>query len=339
MPALSLSSSTKAKLDAILEKAALELPGCFFTVVSAKSVLYSNRTGRFDVLKPAGPGNEVDESTVLCFFSTTKLLTSVAILQLIDRGLLTLDTPEITIATLLNQSSGFGAEFGPKVSAWKKQAENLFEPLGITDTTFYPHRTPEFKERVMPLRFWDEEKSEFQLLTNQFDGLKLPRETEDIEYPVAGGGIYTSPSSYASILQSLLRDYTSPSSNFTPTLGLSPSSLASLFKGTLSNSALPGLASVMGRMSPQSKEWKSGDSDWTTGLCLWNKRKTGEDGKEWGHLEGFCGWGGAGNTMMGIDPKAGIALVWSSNFLPPNETRAKKVTLEMEMVLYEGLGL
>ena len=24
--------------------------------------------------------------------------------------------------TLLNQSSGFGAEFGPKVSAWKKQA-------------------------------------------------------------------------------------------------------------------------------------------------------------------------------------------------------------------------
>ena len=54
--------------------------------------------------------------------------------------------------------------------------KNLFEPLGITDTTFYPHRTPEFKKRVMPLRFWDADKSEFQPFTTQFDGLKLPRE-------------------------------------------------------------------------------------------------------------------------------------------------------------------
>jgi len=132
---------------------------------------------------------------------------------------------------------------------------------------------------------------------------------------VAGGGIYTSPNSYARILQSLLRDYTSPSSTPTPTptLGLSPSSLESLFKGTLSESALPGLASVMERMSPQSKEWKAGDFDWTTGLCLWNERKTGEDGKPWGTLEGFCGWGGAGNTAMGIDPKAGIAVSLESD--------------------------
>jgi len=79
MPSPSISSSTKAKLDSILEKAALELPGVFFTVSSSHSVLYSSRAGRVDVLKPAGQGNEVDENTVLCFFSTTKLLTSVSI--------------------------------------------------------------------------------------------------------------------------------------------------------------------------------------------------------------------------------------------------------------------
>ena len=73
-----LPAATKTRLDALLAKAAVELPGCFLEVVSATETLYSHRTGRVDVLEPVGPGNKVDEKTVLCFFSTTKLLTSVS---------------------------------------------------------------------------------------------------------------------------------------------------------------------------------------------------------------------------------------------------------------------
>lgn len=74
-----LSAKTKSKLDALLASSALELPGCFFEVVSAEGTLYSGRAGRVDVLRPLEEeGNQVDEKTVLSFFSTTKLLTSVS---------------------------------------------------------------------------------------------------------------------------------------------------------------------------------------------------------------------------------------------------------------------
>lgn len=75
----SLPSETTAALDAALARAAASgLPGCFYEVVSASGSLYSSRSGQLDILEPEGPENEVDEETVLCFFSCTKLLTSVS---------------------------------------------------------------------------------------------------------------------------------------------------------------------------------------------------------------------------------------------------------------------
>ena len=54
--------------------------------------------------------------------------------------------------------------------------KNIFAPLGITDSSFHPHRSEEYKAKVMPLRFWDAEKGEWQVLDKQMDGLKMPRE-------------------------------------------------------------------------------------------------------------------------------------------------------------------
>ena len=117
------------------------------------------------------------------FASTTKLLTSVstcptrdlqgglnlppqiAILQLIEKGVITLDTPmstfflelkpplriidsfsssgepryrttekEITIKAMLNQSSGFGQEFGDKVTLWKKSLPDGAKGKGFVNS-------------------------------------------------------------------------------------------------------------------------------------------------------------------------------------------------------------
>lgn len=56
--------------------------------------------------------------------------------------------------------------------------ENLFKPLGMNSTTFFPFADEEKKRRLMPLR-WREERddgsAEWQVLTDQQPGLTLPR--------------------------------------------------------------------------------------------------------------------------------------------------------------------
>lgn len=52
----------------------------------------------------------------------------------------------------------------------------IFAPLGIKTSTFYPYKTAELKAKVMPTRWFDEDKEEYQELVHQFPGLTLPRE-------------------------------------------------------------------------------------------------------------------------------------------------------------------
>lgn len=160
-----------------------------------------------------------------------------------------------------------------------------------------------------------------------------PFRTAAIEHPVAGGGIYITPPSYARILSTLLLP---PSSSYPHPLSLSSTSLSSLFTPTLPTSLLPSLSPISQLLRPGIPPLSA---NWSTGLCLWNRRKVDPvTGKEWGALEGLAGWGGAGNTSFGVDRKAGVAWVWSTNCLPPGEKRAVAAMAECERVLYEGLG-
>lgn len=64
----------------------------------------------------------------------------------------------------------------------------ICKPLGLKSTTFYPHATPDLQARTLPLRYWDDEAKEYQVLDQQCLGLTLPRETPEIEYPVSDLG-------------------------------------------------------------------------------------------------------------------------------------------------------
>ncbi|KAL8278003.1 hypothetical protein RQP46_009635 [Phenoliferia psychrophenolica] len=75
----------------ILDDAAAQLPGLGIVVSSADDVLLEHYAGKFDIMDPTSSPTKAD--TIQFFASTTKLLTSVAILQLIDTTDLTLDTP------------------------------------------------------------------------------------------------------------------------------------------------------------------------------------------------------------------------------------------------------
>ncbi|EMD92095.1 hypothetical protein COCC4DRAFT_174349 [Bipolaris maydis ATCC 48331] len=156
----------KAINDAI---AAEEIPGC--------AVLATNRDGTFKYSKAFGKVSMKPENnkpmqldTVMWIASCTKLMTSISAMQLVERGVISLDDPvykhipelesrtvikgftdagapieekhtkPITLRHLLSHSSGLGYEFiNPVIEAWLKYHNRPSASSGsVSERFFYP---------------------------------------------------------------------------------------------------------------------------------------------------------------------------------------------------------
>jgi CubicO group peptidase (beta-lactamase class C family) len=147
-----LTSTGAEELQNTLDELAKTLPGVYLAVATPSSILFSGQSGQYDILDHGASSRQASVDDILWFASTTKLLTTVCYLQLVDRGLITLDTDmrelypslkeatsrildgfdeqgqgifrvnadKVTLRMMLNQTSGFGQEFGDKIKAWKK---------------------------------------------------------------------------------------------------------------------------------------------------------------------------------------------------------------------------
>ncbi|BGP37416.1 hypothetical protein JCM10449v2_001322 [Rhodotorula kratochvilovae] len=415
-----LTDAGTSELRAYLDEAGQRFPGVFVEVGTKDEVLLSARAGRLDMLDAAS--DAPSEITIYFFASTTKLLTS-----LIEKGVLSPSTTlskyfpqfatplrilrgfddagepvfedsneEITVATLANQTSGFGAEFGETVGRWKAWArekglpgtgytnsckkenlwhvpptevagkrfeygngsewlglliqeatgqdldvmmrEQIFDPLGMESTGFYPF-TGEKLERLFPLRYMHRKEDgtvEWQEFKDQFDLLKLPRTRQEIEYPVGGGGIYTAPRDYATLLRHLLSCHLA-SSPSTP-LGLSAASIASLFAGTLPPTKLghSGFAGFSAKFDATAEEL-----DWSTAMCIFgyenaHGRRVFADGSL-GRSSGSAGWSGAPGIRYWIDAKQGVTVLSGMNMLPGHDPAVDEFNDTVEKLVYKAL--
>jgi CubicO group peptidase (beta-lactamase class C family) len=148
---------------------------------------------------------------------------------------------------------------------------------------------------------------------------------EDIEYPVAGGGIYSTSSDYTKLLQELLRLFRTPEDAYPKAALLSRQSVQSLFKGSLPESAKGALAHVMNMRPPQPDDVAAvGEWDWSTAMVVWNPadgRRLGTDAAAeeggWGRRKGSVGWFGAAGTMYFIDPESNLTVSHRTCALPP----------------------
>ncbi|TXT15978.1 hypothetical protein VHUM_00481 [Vanrija humicola] len=404
-----------ASLQAALEKWGAKLPGVTLAVASTSGLLFSSAAGPYDILEPA---RKLATDDIMWFASTTKLITSVAYLQLVDRGLLSLDTDmrtkfgpldaaaariytgvgrgeaaftpydgPVPLRALLNQTSGFGMEFGEQVQRYKAEEadrgtgfvnsckvenlihtplmfppestfeygnsaewlglilpslvgvstedyfqEHILRPLGMADTTFFPFGD-DVAHPLVPLRFGGD--NGYEVLADQLPLLTLPRKTEDIEYPVAGGGIYSTSADYIKLLSHLLAHYASltggaerPSHPL-----LSDSSVRSLFARSLPDAALPAMAGTLTRM--MNEPVVGGEADWSTGMALYLPF----DGRRApaGRHAGSAGWGGAAGTTYWIDPEAGVAAVFTTQTIPSSAPDVVAFKEEMERAVYAAL--
>ncbi|KAM0793546.1 hypothetical protein ACM66B_000983 [Microbotryomycetes sp. NB124-2] len=425
-----LSDESRTKVQEILSKFARDKAGASLSFASVDQPAEAWFAGRKDALEPESTDNKLDENVIMWFASTTKLLTGIAALQLIEQGVINFDTAlsqyfsqfktpfkiiteiaedgtpvfgesnvEITVDTLLNQTSGFGREFGPTVQAWKKWSDvgkgfvnsckkdniyhtpavreagkvweygngsewlglllqeatgqdlddilrkQIFEPLGMSNSGFYPFDNTDQASRLMPLRFLGEESitgeklatPSLEVLTDQLPLLTLPRSRAEIEYPVGGGGIYSNTVDYLKLLHHLLLHYlqvpTTPSTSSAhgPCILSNRSNLESLFKGNLPPPALESIHEMVG---PRLGSHKPGDMDWSTALGIW---KGSGPSRGFGRRPGSAGWAGAGGTEYWMDPEAGIAVVISTNMLPPFAECINELKADLERAVYEGL--
>lgn len=87
-----LSKEAQTQLQTLLDEqvTAGHMPSVHLTVGSPTSVLFTGRAGVLDPLDPESRQTKPDDT--MWFASTSKLIISVIYLQLVDRGLLTLDT-------------------------------------------------------------------------------------------------------------------------------------------------------------------------------------------------------------------------------------------------------
>ncbi|GAA5894055.1 hypothetical protein JCM6882_007973 [Rhodosporidiobolus microsporus] len=213
---------------------------------------------------------------------------------------------------------------------------NIFAPLGMEKTGFYPFDSPELAKDLMPLRWHNsaemrKEKGEGEWveLQGQQDILKLPRDRSKIEYPVAGGGIYSRPSEYHSLLRHLLHSYLH-SSGSSP-LALSTSSIASLFTPQLPPGAHDGWAPYF------RQKYKVSDPthiDWSTGLSILTIPE-GEQLGGYGRFSGAASWSGAPGIEYSMDPKGGIAWICGTNFLPMADEAVEELRTTLERMVYE----
>jgi methyl acetate hydrolase len=108
-------------IDAILKARvdAAEVPGVVAMVASDRSVIYQGAFG----VRAMGAPTRMSIDTVFSIASMTKLLTSVAAMQLVERGKLTLDEPAARIDATLDSPQvldGFDAKGIPQLRAARK---------------------------------------------------------------------------------------------------------------------------------------------------------------------------------------------------------------------------
>jgi CubicO group peptidase (beta-lactamase class C family) len=147
-----INAKAAGPLQKTLDELSRNIPGVHLSVASPTSILFSGQAGLFDMLDQGPSSRKASSDDIMWFASTTKLLTAVCYLRLVDQGVLTLETDmrefyaplreatskilegfdedgkpifaatdrKVTLGMMLNQTSGFGQEFGEKVQRWKK---------------------------------------------------------------------------------------------------------------------------------------------------------------------------------------------------------------------------
>ncbi len=378
------------KIDAVLEEAVAEgmVPGVVAIGVNEDGNFYEGSAGK----RGFGDNPAMSLDSVFWLASMTKAITSIAAMQLVERGEVTLEEPlaeqlpdlaalqvldgfedngeprfraprrQITLRHLLTHTAGFAypilnadlwrfnQQTGQTMAAlempmvtdpgerWEYGVatdwaghlveqlsgqnleeyfqQNIFKPLGMSDTSFLPG--PDQLSRLA---------NRYQRRT---DGSLDEITVTTPEYPwiySGGGGLYSTGPDYARFLQMLLRG-----GELDGTRVLQQSTVASIAEDHLRGLTVGDMRSVdQDAMNdiPSSRDT----------VNLWGLAgMITTAGVPGGRSPGSWSWAGVCNTYFWVDPTRRIAGILMAQLLPGSDAGVLEIYAAFERALYESLG-
>ncbi|EXJ66680.1 beta-lactamase [Cladophialophora psammophila CBS 110553] len=204
--------------------------------------------------------------------------------------------------------------------------QHIFEPLGISDATFWPDRHPEVKARLAGMSIRDPSVADGCGKAIAFEG---PNRHAVAQEEMGGQGLYTSAPSYLKILQSLLDD---------DEVLLKNSTSALMFEPQLSAESQEALQAVY-RSEPKGGPCAIGTFppnvryDWGLGGVL-TMQDVNEKEVSW-RKKGYLNWSGVPNFFWFMDRKAGVCGVFGAQLMPGGDVRCRKLVTAFEKAVFE----
>lgn len=204
---------------------------------------------------------------------------------------------------------------GKKLSAVMK--ENLFEPLGMSDTAF--RITPSMRQRLAKIH----QRGDDDKLTPLMD-LEIPQEPE---FEMGGGGLYGTAGDYLKFIRMILNGGNANGRQVLKTetvKTMSTNHIGEVLVGPL-KTAIPPLSNDVDVFPGMPKKW---------GLSFLINTEKAPSGRSAGSLA----WAGLANTYFWIDPIKGLGGVYLSQVLPFADKKSLPLFGEFETAVYQSMA-
>ncbi|KAJ7866173.1 beta-lactamase/transpeptidase-like protein [Mycena leptocephala] len=361
MASPSLSASQKGVLNQILSEAASSKStgGLFFGVTTADQVIYMHQEGTKFVDDPTG--GAVDEDTVYWLCSQTKLITTIAALQIIEQGKIALDTPVETVlpeladpvvvtgydeagrpATLLNHSSGL--DYSLDGSGCQIPWRSHIRTATRTKMWSWPGVPLKFEPGTDYTYGYSTDCAGF--IVERLSGKSLEQYFQDHVFAPLGitsASFYLTPSLKDRLMPLASRNASgivvkwdgppvfdqNPAHAGTATSPiLSRASVDSMFSPSLPPA---GAVTLQGKVDPEIGI-PIGGADWGRGLLVNTVDVPGK------RRSGSGTWGGWASTSYFVDPATGVAAVFGMQVAPKGDDTHKRLLSVLEKTVYAALA-
>jgi len=207
------------------------------------------------------------------------------------------------------------AASGKKLGAVMK--ENLFEPLGMSDTAF--KITPSMRQRLAKIH----QRGADDQLTPQME-LEIPQEPE---FEMGGGGLYGTAGDYLKFVRMILNGGKGNGRSVLKAdtvKTMSMNHIGETLVGPL-KTAIPPLSNDLEVFPGMPKKW---------GLSFLINTEQAPSGR----AAGSMAWGGLANTYFWIDPTNGLGGVYLTQVLPFADKKSLPLFGEFEAAVYRSVA-
>ena len=193
-------------------------------------------------------------------------------------------------------------------------AENILEPLGMTDTAFFI--TPSMRQRLAKIH----QRGEDGTLTPT--NLEIPQEPE---FEMGGGGLYGTVDDYLKFIRMILNDGRAGSVQI-----VKPETVALMSRNAMGDCRVTMLYTQMPAVSNDAEFFPGLPKSW--GLSFMINDEQAPTGRSAGSLA----WAGLANTYFWIDQTRGLGGAYATQVLPFGDVKAFPLFLEFETAIYQG---